>query len=277
MTNSPVSPTPSDDAPGWRGAVGDPRVEALLAKLDAHLERAADGGERPEPPDGFRYDAKGRMTPDRLIAPADELEDQTVRRILAFGLDLANQVARFRAHTADDLTALLDVLAEEYGRKRRGRKGNYQCVSYDGRLKVVIQVQDRIAFGPELQVARQLIDECITSWSDGASDELVALAQHAFEPDKDGAVNREAVFRLRRLAVDDPRWRQAQQAISDSIRVLGSANYIRFYLRGTPEQPWTPVPIDLASTWTDPECSAPAPPEPAAPGPADADGERRGD
>ena len=277
MTDSPITPTPSADAPGWRGAVGDPRVEALLAKLDAHLERAADGGERPEPPDGFRYDAKGRMTPVRLIAPADELEDQTVRRILAFGLDLANQVARFRAHTADDLAALLDVLAEEYGRKRRGRKGNYQCVSYDGRLKVVIQVQDRIAFGPELQVARQLIDECIASWSDGARDELVALVQHAFEPDKDGAVNREAVFRLRRLAVDDPRWRKAQQAITDSIRVMGSASYVRLYLRGTPEQRWTPVPIDLASSWVDPDFPATAPDADAGPGQTDADGERRGD
>ncbi len=230
-------------------------VGALLAALDARLAAGA-GDDAVTPPDGFVPDAKGRLVPERLVRAEERLENQTVRRILAYGLDLANQIARFRAHTADDLTALVDVLGEQYGRKRRGRKGNCTFLSYDGRLKVTLQVQDRIGFGAELQVARQLVDECLAEWSDGARDELRLLVQHAFEPDREGHINREAVFRLRRVEIDDPRWRQAQRAISDSVRVTGSRAYLRLYFREHVEADWRAVPIDLASRWTDPATPA---------------------
>ena len=220
----------------------------LLERLDHRL------GASPAPiPVGYRPDAKGRLVPETLVRPEDALEDQTTRRILAFGLDLADQVARFRSHTHADVAALLDLFAEKYGGGRRpGRKGNYSLVSYDGRLKVVVQVQDRQVFGPELQIARQLIDELIAEWSEGSRAEIRALVQHAFQPDAEGRVNREAVFRLRRLEIDDDRWRQATRAIDDSIRVAGSKTYLRLYFRPNADAKWQPVPIDIASDWQDP-------------------------
>lgn len=231
-------------------------VEVLLERLDERLAVLA-GDEAPPDIEGYRADAKGRLTRESCIRASEQVEDQTVRRILAYGVDLADQIARFRAHTTSDLIALLDVLAEQYGKPgRRGRKGNWSAVSFDGRLRVVIQVADRIVFGPELQVARRLIDECIAEWTAGARDEVVALVQHAFEPDKQGRLNREAVLRLRRYEIDDERWRRAQLAIADSIRVVGSRRYLRLYMRGTPDAAWIPVPIDIASTWTDPGYAA---------------------
>ena len=116
---------------------------------------------------------------------------------------------------------------------------------------MVIQVQDLVVFGPELQAAREIIDGCIEEWSDGTSDQIKALVQHAFAPDKQGQVSREAVLRLRRLDIDDDRWRQARRAIDDSIRVQGSKVYLRLYLRGSNEGTWKPVPIDIAVPWTD--------------------------
>ncbi len=243
--------------PGAGAATSPPAhdVDALLARLSRRLDLEAADGQAPPaaaPPEGYRADAKGRLVPERLVRPQDDLEDQTVRRILAFGVDLADQISRFQQHTYADVAALLEVLAAEYGGGRRpGRRGNYSLTSYDGRLKVVIQAQDQIAFGPELQAARNIIDGCIGEWADGACPEIQALVQHAFQPDKQGQVSREAVLRLRRLDIDDERWRQARRAIDDSIRVTGSKVYLRLYLRGSCEGTWKAVPIDIAGQWTD--------------------------
>ena len=202
-------------------------------------------------PEGYRTDPKGRLVPPGLVSAADALQDETARQIGAFALDLANQVARFRAHTYDDLAALLELLASEYGVTVRGRKGNYSIRSFDGRVKVTVQMAERVHYGPELQVARQLVDECVSEWSAGTRPEIQALIQHAFEPDKEGKVRGEALHHLRRLDIDDDRWRQARRAIDDSVRVIGSRAYLRVHYRGGPGDPWRPIPIDISADWTD--------------------------
>lgn len=220
------------------------RERDCLAALAAFQ---GDGGV--DVPEGYLQDAKGRLVPDRLVSDAARLEDATVRTIAAYALDLHRQVHRFVGHCYDDLAAMDDLMAERYDLKRRGgAKGNRTYTSFDGTLRVVVQVQDRIQFGPELQIARDLVEECITDWGAGAGDEIVTLARHAFDVDKAGNVSREKVFALRRLEMDDDRWRVAKAAITDAIRVTGSKSYIRFYVRPTPEARWTGITIDTAGT-----------------------------
>ena len=198
------------------------------------------------PVEGYARDAKGHLVPEELIAEHTALEDTTVRTIAAYALDLHRQIHRFIGHTYDDLAAMDDLMAERYGLKRRGGvKGNRTYLTMDGTAKVVVQVQDRIAFGPELQAARELVEACIADWSDGARAEIQALARHAFDTDKEGNVNREKVFALRKLSIDDERWKQVQQAITDAIRVIGSASYVRIYVRASPEHRWMAITIDM--------------------------------
>ena len=195
---------------------------------------------------GYRTDAKGRLVPESLIPEHSRLEDETVRCIAAYFLDLHRQIHRFIGHTYDDLHAFDDLLAEKYGLRRRGgAKGNRTYRSYDGTLEVVIQVQDRITFGPQLQAARELVEQCISDWGAGAGDEIKALARHAFDVDKEGNVNREKVFALRGLDFSDPRWTRAQQAITDAIRVIGSASYVRCYARARPGAPRVAITVDM--------------------------------
>ena len=230
-------------------------LEALQARLDRRLRIEAARDQAPDaadPPEGYRRDPKGRLTPERLVRPEDDLEDQTVRTILAYGVDLADRISRFRGHAFADVHTMLGVLEAEYGGGRRpGKRGNYSLTSYDGRMRVVIQMQDQITFGPELQAARGIIDECLDEWAADAGDELRAIVQHAFQPDRQGQVSRESVLRLRRLDIDDERWRQARRAIDDSIRVTGSRAYLRLYLRGWEGAAWRAVPIDIAVPWDD--------------------------
>jgi len=191
-------------------------------------------------------DAKGRLVPESMIHDHQRMEDDLVRKIMGYAVDLSDQIARFHGHSFDDMAAFMDLLEEKYGVKKGGRKGNVTFSSFDGTLRVQINIQDHLEFGPELQIAKGLIDDCIADWASEMSDKISALVNHAFNVDKAGQVNREALFSLRRLDIDDPQWRKAVQAINDSIRTIGSKAYIRFYRRENVQDKWQTVTIDLA-------------------------------
>lgn len=198
-------------------------------------------------PPGYMQDARGRLIPDQLVRPDDLLEDQVVRKMIGHAEELSARIARFRGHCFDDVGTFLALIAEQYGASRGGAKGNITLRSYDGRLRVTVQVADQLQLGPQLQVARELIDQCIAEWAEGSRDEIRALVQHAFRTDKEGQVSREALFALRRVQIDDERWQAAMEAIADSVRVVGSKTYIRFHRRDGPDQAWQPITIDLAA------------------------------
>ena len=200
-----------------------------------------------EIPPGYWLDHKGRLVPDAQVRPQDKLQDQTVRECIKYAAELSEQIARFKGHTFDDLNALMDMLREEYGAKKGGSKGNVSFTTYDGLMRVTVQMADHIDFGPELQIAKDLIDECIQDWTDGSKDEIRALVNHAFQVDKPGQVNRAALFSLRRIQIDDDRWRRAIAAINDSIQITGSKAYVRFYRRAGVDGKWQPITIDLAA------------------------------
>ncbi len=198
--------------------------------------------------DGNTYmlDAKGRLEPVENIKPQHLLEDETVRKIIGYALPLSGQVARFKQHTFDDISAFEGVLAQEYGTTVGGRKGNKTLMTVDGLFKVTVQVADRITFGPELQVAKTLVDECLNEWSASAGPELRGIVTKAFNTDKEGQINVSEIFMLLRQDIDDPRWQRAMEAIRDAMRVVGSKTYVRCYRRTGHDAPWEAITIDLA-------------------------------
>lgn len=199
------------------------------------------------PPKTAWRDAKGRYVPEEHVSEKDKLVEQTVDKIVDFALDLSDQIKRFKGHTFDDVYTLVDLLKEKYNARVGGTKGNIDLVSFDGCRKVQISIADHITFGPELVVAKGLIDECIEEWSDGAGSEIRALVAHAFETEKPGHVNREALLSLRRMDIDHPKWVSAMEAITDSIRIVGSKAYVRVYRRSDPQSPWEMVSLNIAS------------------------------
>ena len=198
---------------------------------------------------GKRYmpDAKGALVPVELIKPQVQLEDETVRRIMGFALALSDQISRFKGHTVSDLGEFDALLAQEYDLRKGGPKGNRSYKTHDGLFEVEVRVQDQIEFGPELQIAKTLVDECLNEWAEDARAEIRAIVTRAFNTDKEGQINRSEIFMLLRLDITDERWRRAMQAIRDAMRVTGSKSYIRFWMREAHDQPRRAITIDLAS------------------------------
>lgn len=191
-------------------------------------------------------DAQGRIVPVETIKPADKLEDETVRKIMRFARDLSAQIARFRGHTMTDLGEFDALLEQEYGSKKGGKKGNRTYQTFDGLMKVQVQVSEFVDFGPQLQVAKQLIDECLNEWAADSGPEIRAVVTRAFNTDKQGQINRSEIFMLLRLAIEDARWIRAMDAIREAMRVTGSKEYVRFYERASVTDGWKAVTIDLA-------------------------------
>jgi len=194
----------------------------------------------------YMRDARGALVPEELIKPADKLEHETVRRIMGFGIALSEQISRFKAHTFEDLGAFDALLAQDYGLTKGGPKGNRTYTSYDGLMRVSIRVADLIDFGPGLQTAKALIDECLNEWAADSRAEIRAIVTRAFNTDKEGQINRSEVFMLLRLDIADPRWQEAMRAIREAIRTVGSKTYVRLEMRETADAPWSAVTIDLA-------------------------------
>lgn len=193
-------------------------------------------------------DSKGRAVPLAQVPDSDKLIDQTVRTIVDYADALAAQVARFKGHTFDDVNLTVELLGEKYGVKRGGEKGNVTLTSFDGCKKVEVQVADNIVFGPELQIAKALVDEYIAEFSDGIPPEIEVLLNHAFQVNKAGVVNREALYSLRRLSIAHPTWKRAMEAIADSMRVVGSKEYIRVSRRPTPKSGWKMILVSLSAS-----------------------------
>lgn len=194
----------------------------------------------------YMPDAKGNLVPIEAIKPADKLEDETVRKILGHAVDLSAQVTRFKEHTFDDLSAFEALLAQEYGASKGGAKGNKTFMTFDGLKKVTVQVADLIAFGSQLQIAKGLIDECLTEWSAESRVEIRAIISRAFNVEKQGQINRTEILMLLRLDIDDERWQRAMEAIRAAMRVIGSKTYVRCYERNDQSEDFRAVTIDLA-------------------------------
>lgn len=194
----------------------------------------------------YMTDAKGGLVPVDLVKAQDQLQDETVRKIIGYALALSAQMARFKEHVFDDIGDFEAILEQEYGSTIGGSKGNKTLLSFDGLFKVQVAVADKFDFGPELQVAKGILDECMNEWSADAPAELRAIVTNAFNTDKEGQINRAEIFKLLRLEILDTRWQRAMKAIRDAMRVVGTATYVRCYQRPTQDAKWQHITIDLA-------------------------------
>ncbi|WP_338045794.1 DUF3164 family protein [Parasedimentitalea marina] len=196
--------------------------------------------------DPHMRNGKGALVPLDLVKAQDQLRDETVRKIIGHALALQDQVARFKKHVFDDLEAYEDLLAQEYGATLGGAKGNKSLLSFDTCFKVSVAVADQIDCGPELQIAKALVDECMIEWAATSRIEIQAIITSAFNTDKEGKINRAEIVKLTKLDIDDTRWLSAMRAIKDAEHVVGKATYVRCHQRDAADKPWKHITIDLA-------------------------------
>ena len=194
----------------------------------------------------FMTDSQGRQVPADLVSEIDKLRDQTVRRIADEAMKMKRVLEEFKQKIRDDIFTFVDLSARQYGKTWGGKKGNITLATYDGQYRLVVAMNEQLVFDERLQIARELIGDCIEKWSKGSRSEIRLLVQDAFQVDKAGKINTARVLGLRRLDIQDPDWQKAMAAITDSIQVSGSKQYLRFYERNGQGE-YVQIPLDVAA------------------------------
>ncbi|KWH56320.1 DUF3164 family protein [Burkholderia cepacia] len=198
-------------------------------------------------PAGYVQDARGRLVPESLVAPIDQLRDQTITSLIDEAKRLQSAMADFKARAFGDIAAFVEASHEQYGVRVGGAKGNISLITFNGQYKIVRQIAEHLQFDERLQAAKELIDECLREWTEGSNDKVKVLINEAFQVDKEGNVNTGRILALRRLAIDDPKWTKAMRAIVDSIRPTGSKPYVRLYERVEGTEEYRAISLDLAT------------------------------
>ena len=197
--------------------------------------------------DQFRRNAKGHLVPVEQIKDIDRLRDDLVQDVIGKVTKLQEEMRRVKAEISTEVEAFLELSAREYDTNYGGKKGNVTLSSFDGQYRIVRAVADHLAFDERLQVAKELIDQCIHEWTAGSSSEVQALVEHAFQTDSAGKISTARVLSLRSLNIQNEKWQQAMQAIMDSIQVTGSKSYLRFYERQGEDGAYRQISLDVAA------------------------------
>jgi hypothetical protein len=198
-------------------------------------------------PEGYMRDSKGLLWPVEKIREIDLLRDELVREIAKKIREQSENMARLKTEVFGDIEAFIILSGEKYGVEMGGKKGNVSLLTFDGRYKVMRAINDSLVFDERLQVAKELISDCIHNWSIGSSSEIRALINDAFQVDKEGRVNVGRILSLRRLDITDEKWLLAMTAISESIQIGGSKTYLRVYERIGDTDQYQHISLDMAA------------------------------
>ncbi len=197
-------------------------------------------------PKGYWADADGALIPVSKIKDIDKDRHRTVTDLCEAAKEQRDELITFKSYAMLELADFIDRSLAQYEVKAGGKKGNVTLISFDGRYKVVRQVQDTLTFDERLMAAKALIDECIQGWSKGSNANIKVLVNDAFQVDQQGKINTDRVLGLRRHKIEDETWRRAMNAISDSIKVASTKPYIRFYERDDTGA-YKPIVLDVAA------------------------------
>lgn len=198
-------------------------------------------------PAGYWQDPAGNLIPESKVKDIDKLRHQLVVDLCHMAHEISKGLATFKLSTMTEVASFVALSLDQYGVKTGGEKGNVTLTSFDGKFKLVRQMQDKIIFGEQLMAAKALIDECVHEWAADSNDNIKALVNHAFQTDKEGKINTGRVLSLRRLDIKDPKWQAAMQAIADSMQTASTKPYVRFYERNDTTLEYVPIILDVAA------------------------------
>jgi len=198
-------------------------------------------------PAGYWEDANGNLVPLTKIKDIDKDRTKAVTELCEQAKAESARLVGFKTTAMQAVNDFVERSLDAYDVKHGGKKGNVTLLSFDGRFKIVRQMQENLVFDERLQAAKLLIDECVRAWSKGSNDNIKVLVNDAFQVDQKGKISTGRVLRLRTIKIDDEKWLRAIGAISDSMQVAGSKPYIRFYERDDASGDYFPISLDVAA------------------------------
>lgn len=198
-------------------------------------------------PKDYMEDAQGRLVPMDRVKEIDKTRDGLVRDLVQKALALQASMIAFKENAMSEIQSFVELSAMEWDVKIGGQKGNITLYSFDGNFKAQVRISENMVFDEQLQIAKKMIDQCLTKWTRQSGSEIKALINDAFQVDQEGRINTKRILSLRRLDIQDNLWLKAMDAIAASLQVVGSKEYFRLYKRESGQDKWSPISLDMAA------------------------------
>jgi hypothetical protein len=195
---------------------------------------------------GVKYwvDGEGVLHPEKYVSKEQVKRDAFVNTLVAKAKAMQKRTLDFKAQTEAALLKYLGDLARRNGTEWAGGTTIY---SFSGDAAIAIKVAKRWVFGPELQLAKQKIEEFITNRSGGSDLVLVSMVRKAFKVDKSNqTVDPDQMRSLKDIDCKEPLWLEAMDLIRQSEKLIFSKTYYYFQEADESGQLVT-IPLDFSS------------------------------
>jgi hypothetical protein len=197
---------------------------------------------------GLWVNKRGESVHPDLIRPDEKLKDELVEKLIKQATALSETISEFKERAFEETNGYFELLLQNYNldAKKNSKKGNITLENFSGTTKIQISNADSITFDEKLQIAKLKIDECLHELTEGSSPEIKTLITKAFEVDKKGDVNAKKILALKSYEITHAKWIEAMKIIDESIEIVGSKAYIRFYERENVDKQYKLIQLDMA-------------------------------
>lgn len=178
----------------------------------------------------YWVDDEGNEVPVKHIKMLDKMRDEAVEKVMKRVLKLEEEIKAEKAEVIKIIESFLSIAGGDIC-KRDEWKGNITFFDFGKKYKVSVCISERLAFNEQLQVAKELVDQCIKKWSKESNDKIVLLVNQAFKVDKQGKLDTKRILGLRQLKIGDNEWKQAMEKISEAITIESTKKYYNFEVK----------------------------------------------
>jgi len=196
---------------------------------------------------GWWIAKNGKSIHPERVNIEDKLKDEMIESILKKATAVTETIKKFKDEAYDEVDSYFDLLLEKYAVENKKGTKVYTLENFSGTAKIQVATADNIMFDEKLQIAKKKIDECIHEiLKDVHSIDGQQLINNAFEVDKKGEIKPRKILELRSYNITHPKWLEAMEIIAESIEIVSTKEYIRFYTRNNTTEAYKQVTLDIA-------------------------------
>ncbi|MCF2910763.1 DUF3164 family protein [Pseudoalteromonas sp. DL2-H2.2] len=185
----------------------------------------------------FLINRSGYKVPLDKVSDNDKAQNSLVLELVKTAKQLSAEHDSFKRDVFTRVNDFIAEMAHSYNVEIGGKKGNITLTSFDGKSRVKVGVADDISFGPEILVAKELLNGVVNSLLDQLDDEaqlIKDIVGNAFETNKEGQYSKSKIMELRskyRYSHKSDDWAAGMRAIDDAFIFGSTKTYVRFHER----------------------------------------------
>lgn len=185
-----------------------------------------------KPKTEWQDEAGNNITWDQL-KKSEKVNETITYNIAKAALKANEQLKKLKQFIITSMQKAIDAFHADYTGKRTAFKGNYTIYNFDQSIKVVVHVTNPIRFDDlHIQRAKDLLDEFLKEGISAKNSYIKDMVLSAFETRR-GQMDVKKILALQRYAdrIDDTRYKEAMQLITQAIRRPDSATYYQVWVK----------------------------------------------